>query len=91
MGIKIREIAEAMSGQVLNPWMEDLQTNNVSTDTRSMKKGNAFFALPGKLYDGHHFLEEALDKGASVCVSRKGLFYTRRRFFESIWEFRVQI
>ena len=44
----------------------------ISIDTRSIEKNDLFIAIKGKNYDGHDFLERALNKGASgVIVSCK--------------------
>ncbi len=43
----------------------------VSTDTRTIKEGEVFFALRGERFDGHDFVEEAVRKGAfGVVVSK---------------------
>ena len=42
--------------------------SGVSTDTRSIGRGEAFFALRGENFDGHKFVDEAFQKGASVAV-----------------------
>lgn len=44
----------------------------VSTDSRSVKAGDCFFAIPGPKFDGHDYLRDVFAKGA-VCavVSRK--------------------
>ena len=36
-----------------------------------MKKGNLFIAIKGKNNDGHHFVKEALLKGAANCIISK--------------------
>ena len=41
---------------------------SVSTDTRSIKKDDLFFALKGPSFDAHDFLKEAVEKGASRLV-----------------------
>jgi len=43
----------------------------ISCDSRTIKKGMAFFALKGKRFDGHNFLLQAKKKGAVVCVAEK--------------------
>ncbi|MGL9725313.1 MAG: UDP-N-acetylmuramoyl-tripeptide--D-alanyl-D-alanine ligase [Wolbachia sp.] len=43
-------------------------SSNISTDTRSIKKGDLFIALKGKSFDGHDFLYEAFLKGAVAAV-----------------------
>ncbi len=43
----------------------------VSIDSKSVKKGNLFFAIKGKYNDGHNYLNEAFLKGANHCVISK--------------------
>lgn len=45
----------------LFPWQ-------ISTDTRTLKRGDLFFALRGERFDGHWFIEEAFQKGALGAV-----------------------
>jgi len=47
--------------------------NNISTDTRVLSKGDIFLALGGSNYDGHDFINEAFEKGASCVISEKDL------------------
>ena len=47
-----------------------------SIDTRTLKKGNIFFAIKGSNTDGHKFLSEAYKKGASIAfVNKKVIGY----------------
>ncbi len=39
-----------------------------SIDTRTLEPGAIFFALPGERTDGHRFLTQAFDRGASIAV-----------------------
>lgn len=41
-------------------------------DTRLLKKGHLFFALPGSHTDGHHFLKQAASLGAAGAVVESG-------------------
>jgi len=43
----------------------------VSTDSRTAKPGDCFFAIRGENFDGHHYLSEALAKGAACAVVGK--------------------
>jgi len=44
-------------------------------DSRSIKKGDCFFALAGEQTDGHHFARNALEQGAgAVLLSQEALF-----------------
>jgi len=40
----------------------------VSTDTRTLERGNIFVALKGEQFDGHTCLDSACEKGASVLI-----------------------
>ncbi|NSM56446.1 UDP-N-acetylmuramoyl-tripeptide--D-alanyl-D-alanine ligase [Wolbachia endosymbiont of Atemnus politus] len=58
-------IIDATGGRREGNWAHSL---NISTDTRSIKKGDLFIALKGKNFDGHNFLHEAFLKGAASAV-----------------------
>jgi UDP-N-acetylmuramoyl-tripeptide--D-alanyl-D-alanine ligase len=47
---------------------KDLVFQGVSTDTRTLIPGNMFIALKGEHYDGHQFLETAVNNGAVAAV-----------------------
>lgn len=40
----------------------------ISTDTRSLRSGEAFLALRGENYDGHNFVDQAIAKGAKMLI-----------------------
>lgn len=44
----------------------------ISIDTRTLKPGDAFFAIKGDRHDGHVFVSDALARGASVAVVGEG-------------------
>lgn len=46
----------------------DSLLSRISTDTRHLSQGEAFLALRGETFDGHTFVESALEKGASVLI-----------------------
>lgn len=46
-------------------------TQGVSVDTRHLKAGDIYFALPGERVDGHRFIEQAASKGAVAAVLSK--------------------
>ncbi len=41
----------------------------VSTDTRTLQAGSLFVALKGERFDGHAFIPQALEQGASLVIS----------------------
>ena len=49
----------------------DREIAGVSYDTRTLRPGELFAALPGYKTDGQRFLQEALDKGAAAVLCRQ--------------------
>ena len=47
------------------------EISGLECDSRQVEKGNAFFAFPGEKADGHDFVPQALDAGASSVVSER--------------------
>jgi UDP-N-acetylmuramoyl-tripeptide--D-alanyl-D-alanine ligase len=47
---------------------EAYTVESISTDSRSLKKGDLFVALTGEKHDGHEFVAEALAKGVSAVL-----------------------
>ena len=45
----------------------------VSTDSRSTKAGDCFFAIPGENFDGHDYVADAFAKGAVCAVVSKDI------------------
>ncbi|WP_413439554.1 UDP-N-acetylmuramoyl-tripeptide--D-alanyl-D-alanine ligase [Sulfuriferula sp. GW1] len=46
----------------------DVEFDRVATDTRTIQPGDLFVALKGGNFDGHHFAQQALDKGAVAVM-----------------------
>jgi UDP-N-acetylmuramoyl-tripeptide--D-alanyl-D-alanine ligase len=59
------EIAYAVSGAHIGP---DRLVRDVVIDSREVRQGSLFFALPGERTDGHRFVTDALQRGAAACV-----------------------
>ncbi len=67
----IAEICAATNGKTKNVLTEHRTFTGISTDTRSINPGNLFVALKGEQFDGHSFIRQAVNNGASgVLVSR---------------------
>ncbi len=54
------------------------QSTGIATDSRTVKKGNLFFALWGETYNGNKFAAEALTKGASWAIIDDPIFETEK-------------
>ncbi|MDR1474865.1 MAG: UDP-N-acetylmuramoyl-tripeptide--D-alanyl-D-alanine ligase [Endomicrobium sp.] len=64
---QLRDLIHAINGKFIigDP---NLLVKGVSIDSRTIRKGESYFAIKGERYDGHDFIKEAVDKGASVVV-----------------------
>ncbi len=51
--------------------LEDLKVRGLSSDTRTLKKGDLYFALKGDKFNGEKFIKLALKKGAVAVVTTK--------------------
>ena len=45
-----------------------LAANSVNIDSRRTKPGELFIAIKGENFDGHDFVKEAFEKGASAAI-----------------------
>ena len=50
---------------------EDTEIDNITIDSREVKKGSAFICIKGQNADGHSFADKAAENGASVIVAEK--------------------
>jgi UDP-N-acetylmuramoyl-L-alanyl-D-glutamate--2,6-diaminopimelate ligase len=51
--------------------LTNIQVTGVVDDNRKVQQGNLFVAIKGLTVDGHDYIEDAIDKGASVIVGEK--------------------
>jgi UDP-N-acetylmuramoyl-tripeptide--D-alanyl-D-alanine ligase len=59
------KVARVVSGDHIGP---DRLVRDVVIDSREVREGSLFFALPGESTDGHRFVTDALNRGAAACV-----------------------
>lgn len=52
----------------LSSHLSNLIVTGISTDTRNLQKKELFVALKGENFDGHNFISDAINKGASALV-----------------------
>lgn len=68
-GVRLGEIAEVLGAKLRGD--PDSVPTGASVDSRTIRKGEIFFALRGERTDGHKFVGDALRKGASAAVVRR--------------------
>lgn len=66
-GFTVEEVCLATKG-TLNVSAQPKGFTGVSTDTRTVQKGDLFIPLIGENFDGHEFIQQAIEKGASGVV-----------------------
>ena len=66
------EVAAAVDGE-LHGEAQLRITGSVETDSREVRPGSIFFAMPGAETDGHRFIASAADAGAALVVSERPL------------------
>jgi UDP-N-acetylmuramoyl-tripeptide--D-alanyl-D-alanine ligase len=61
------EIVNSVQGEVVLQG-EYSAFNDISIDTRNIKKEDIFIAIRGEKFNGNEYIKEASEKGASVCI-----------------------
>ena len=67
----VKEIAAAVGGVWWNPREDTAPVTAISTDSRKVAPGCLFLPWVGEKFDGHDFIDMALDKGAAGCLCAK--------------------
>lgn len=62
----VKALCAAVDGTLLQG--SDATISSVSTDSRTVTKGQLFIPLVGEKFDGHAYLNAALEKGAEGCL-----------------------
>jgi len=66
----LQEIIDATGGTCKGD--VSLQFKDISTDTRTIQSGYVFVALRGDTFDGHDFINAAIEKGATAAIVENG-------------------
>ncbi|MFT4176648.1 MAG: UDP-N-acetylmuramoyl-tripeptide--D-alanyl-D-alanine ligase [Luteolibacter sp.] len=66
--LSVQQIADILGGKIVAGSPDVVVNGGVSTDTRSLATGSAFFALRGENFDGDAFARQALNAGAVLAV-----------------------
>ena len=72
--LSLEKIAEACGGTYIGA--EELKSaviTGAATDSREVKEGYLFAAIPGERVDGHKFIPQTFEKGALCALSQKKL------------------
>ncbi len=66
MQFNLKEIINAIDCEIIHkaPILNDEVLFNISTDTRKLEKGDVYLPLRGENFDGHNFIDKAVETGA---------------------------
>ncbi len=70
INLSLGQIADVLEAEC-PAGMAERVVGGVSTDSRQVKTGDLFFAIPGEKFDGHDFVAKALLAGAVAAVVEK--------------------
>ena len=68
-GCTVKELCAAVGGTLLQE--SGAVVTEVSTDSRSIPAGALFVPLAGERFDGHDYLDAALESGAAGCLTAR--------------------
>jgi UDP-N-acetylmuramoyl-tripeptide--D-alanyl-D-alanine ligase len=71
---RIADILGVSGGKLGANFNRDAVALGYSIDSRTIKKGELFFAVRGEKFDGHDFLNQAFQKGAIAAIVSKEKF-----------------
>src|SRR5438067_8714577 len=68
--MQLKTLAAALSPrQIIGPL--DRVVESIAYDSRRVQRNGLFVALRGQKVDGHEFIEQAIEKGATAIVSER--------------------
>lgn len=73
--MKISELISVTNAKIIGDYSEDIDVQ-ISTDTRTIKKGDFYLPLKGASFDGEKFIDQALERGAvgAFCTNINSFF-----------------
>ena len=69
----LKDVLEKTNGKIICGDANS-EITDVSIDTRTLKKGDTYFALQGENVDGTVFCKDAIKKGARICFLQQNIF-----------------
>ena len=66
-------IKNILDGIDYNGNIKDIAINSISYDSRKINRGSLFVAIQGNNFNGHDYIDEAINKGAIAIITQNGL------------------
>lgn len=73
--LELSELVKAVKGKLISK-SENCFFSSVQTDSRLVEKDTMFVPLIGEFQDGHKYIEQAVEKGASVVLMSESTYET---------------
>mgnify|MGYP003289101711 CR=1 FL=1 len=67
-GVKVVSDQQADEMEIISIYNKFKECGSVTTDSRTLKGGEMFFALKGENFDGNEYAMKALEAGAAYAV-----------------------
>ncbi len=67
--LSFEQLAGMTGGKLVDQGVAARTFTGVSVDSRTIERGALFFAIRGERFDGHEFIDEAVERGAAGVVS----------------------
>ena len=80
MDFSVKELAKITNAKFLKNEIEENLRFEISTDTRTINKKNVFLPIIGQKFDGHDFIEKALDNGVLGYFTSKKIISDKAKF-----------
>ena len=65
------QLLQAVDGQLLGEFDQNTPIFHVDTDSRDIHPGSLFIPLAGERFDGHAYINSALESGAAGCLTQR--------------------
>jgi UDP-N-acetylmuramoyl-tripeptide--D-alanyl-D-alanine ligase len=73
MNLSLATLAALLAGKLCEPatLAETLAATTFSINTRTLQAGDVYIAIKGPVYDGHDFIEQAIQAGALAVIAQR--------------------
>ena len=84
--LTIKELTDAVFGKVIGlaENIENYKFTSVAIDSRNVVQGSLFVPLIGEYQDGHKYIPQAIQNGASVVFVTKSVYDKNSRYYMDI-------
>ncbi|MRH42162.1 UDP-N-acetylmuramoyl-L-alanyl-D-glutamate--2,6-diaminopimelate ligase [Aquibacillus halophilus] len=71
--MKLKDIAEALHFYKATSNLDDIEITGIEMDSRKVKRGNLFVCIAGFTVDGHDYVNDAIERGASAIIGERSI------------------